>query len=55
MDWIAFDVNTIFIDEVRGKGLHSELALATGERIECREEAARVMKMIVDAKFGGAI
>lgn len=54
-DGIRFDVNTFTIDEVHGSPLGTELILATGEILHCKESASKVMSLIVSAQFGGAI
>ena len=54
-DGIQFTVNTLAIDEVHGSPLGTELILATGEILHCKESASKVMSLIVSAQFGGAI
>ena len=54
-DGIQFTVNTLAIDEVHGSPLGTELIMATGEILHCKESASKVMSMIVAAKFGGAL
>jgi len=54
-DGIRFDVNTLAVEEVHGSLLGTELIMATGETIRCKESASKVMSLIVKAKFGGAL
>ena len=54
-DGIQFTVNTLAIEEVHGSPLGSELVMATGEIMHCKESASLVMSIIVKAKFGGAL
>ena len=54
-DGIRFDVNTLAVEEVHGSPLGTELIMATGETIICKESASKVMSLIVKAKFGGAV
>jgi len=54
-DGIQFTVNTLAIDEVHGSPLGSELVMATGEVMHCKESASKVMSLIVKAEFGGAV
>lgn len=54
-DGVQFNVNTLSIDEVHGSPLGTELKMATGETINCKESASKVMQMIVSAQFGGMI
>lgn len=48
---IKFDVNPLLIDTVQQKGNKTELIMATGERVQCKESASLIMKAIVDSKF----
>lgn len=54
-DGIRFDVNTLAVEEVHGSPRGTELIMSTGETITCKESASKVMSMIVQAKFGGAL
>lgn len=54
-DGIRFDIDTILIEEVHGSANGTEVILSTGEAILCKESASLVMKMCVDAKFGGRV
>lgn len=54
-DGIRFDVNALAIEEIHGSPLGTELILATGEILHCKESASKVMSLIVSAQFGGAI
>jgi len=54
-DGLQFTVNTLAIEEVHGSPLGTELIMATGETIRCKESASKVMSLIVKAKSGGAV
>lgn len=52
-DGISFDLNTLLIEEIIGRGFRTELVLTTGEHLFCSESSTKIMKKIIDAEFGG--
>jgi len=51
-DGVEFNVEALFINEVHKKGFKTEIIMQTGEKFICNESASKVMKAILESKFG---